>query len=173
MTNDHGGYYPPPGGQPWGSSQGPPPGYPNYPGPLQQPPSTGKNRWPWLLGIGAAVVVLVLVVAVGLVVITSGGDGDEQALPRTEVTYEVTGTVESVELVYYSDEGQKHLSAVALPWSQTVTLEGEDAYFDVSAQTVDASDQELGCRVSTNGKTLVQDRTISGFVGCGGRLNEF
>lgn len=173
MTSNDGGYYPPPGGQPWGGPQGPPPGYPVHPGYPQQPPPKGKSRWPWIIGIVSILVVLVLVVAVGLVAVGSGGDGDEQALPRTEVTYEVTGAVGSVELVYYSNSGQKHLPTATLPWSETVTLEGEDAFFDVSAQTVDASDHELSCRVTANGTTLVSDSTISGFVGCGGRLNEF
>jgi hypothetical protein len=112
------------------------------------------------------------VAAIGLVVVGSGGDG-AQAQQRTVVTYEVSGVVESAELIYWNDEGQQHLATVTLPWSETVTLEGEDAYFDVSAQTVDASDQELACRVVTNGTTLIEDRTMSGFVGCGGRLNEF
>ena len=167
MTSDNGGYYPPPGGQSWGAPQGPPPGYP------QQPSPKGKRPWPWIIGIGAVAVVLVVVAAVALIGFGPGGDDDREVQVHTMVTYEVTGVVESVELVYYSDEGKEHLETAALPWSETVTLEGEDAYFDVSAQTVDASNQELTCRVSANGKTLVEDSTIGGFVGCGGRLNEF
>lgn len=169
MTSNDGGYYPPPGGQPWGVPPGPPPGYPGHP---QQPLVKGKSPWPWLIGGGAVLVVVILVSVVALVGFGSGGDDDQQAQKRTVVTYEVTGVVESVELAYQSAEGQEHLTKVALPWSATVTLEGEDAYFDVSAQTVDASDRELTCRVTTDGKTLTEDRTISGFVGCGGRLNE-
>ena len=53
-----------------------------------------------------------------------------------------------------------------------MTLEGEDAYFHVEAQTTDGSDQELTCRVTANGTAIVEDRTVSGLVGCVGRLNK-
>jgi hypothetical protein len=171
VTNDHGGYYPPPGGQPWGGPQGQPPGYPSHSGYPQKPPPRGKGRWPWLVGIGAAVVVVVVLAAVGLVVINSGGDDDRYDSHRTVVTYEVTGAAESVELIYQGAEGEIHAESVPLPWGETVTLEGEDAYFEVSAQTTDGSDQELACRVITYGTTLVEDRTIGGFVSCDGRVN--
>lgn len=170
MTSNDGGYYPPPGGQPWSGPQGPPPGYPVHPGYPQQPPPKGKSRWPWIIGVG--VLVLVLVAVLGLVVINAGGDGDEQAVQRTVVTYEVTGAAGSVELSYQSAEGQRPPTTVSLPWTETVTLEGEDAYFHVEAQTTDGSDQELACRVITYGKAIVEDRTVSGLVGCIGRLNE-
>ncbi|MGW0159531.1 MmpS family transport accessory protein [Mycobacterium sp. NPDC003323] len=170
MTSNDGGYYPPPGGQPWGGQQGPSPGYPVFP---PQPSAKRKGPWPWIIGIGAVLVVIIVVAAIGLIAFGSGGDDDAQTQQRTVVTYEVTGAVDSVELIYYSDKGQEHLATAALPWRETVTLEGEDAYFDVSAQTVDASDQELTCRVTADGRTLIEDRTVSGFVGCGGRLNEF
>lgn len=171
MTHDHGGHYPPPGGPPWGGPPGPPPGYPNHPGHPQPQPPAGKNRWPWILGISAAAVVLVLVAAVGLVVVNSGGADDRYDSYRTVVTYEVTGAAESVELVYQGAEGEVHAESVSLPWGETVTLEGKDAYFEVTAQTVDGSDHELSCRVITYGTTLVEDRTVGGFVSCDGRID--
>ncbi|WNG81233.1 MmpS family transport accessory protein [Mycobacterium sp. ITM-2016-00316] len=170
MTSNDGGYYPPPGGQPWGGPQGPPPGYPAHPGYPQQPPPKGKSRWPWI--IGAGVLVLVLVAVLGLVVINAGGDGDEQALQRTVITYEVTGAAGSVELSYWGTEGQQPPTTVPLPWRATVTLEGQDAYFDVSARTAEEPDGELACRVIANGKAIAEERTVGEFVGCGGRLNE-
>ncbi|MGK2882778.1 MAG: MmpS family transport accessory protein [Mycobacterium sp.] len=172
MTSNDGGYYPPPGGQPWGGPQGPPPGFPGHPGYPQQPPPKGKGKWPWIIGIGAGVVVLVLVAVVGLAAIGSGGDGNEDALPRTEVTYEVTGTVGSVELYYSGTEGLEHFETVTLPWRETVTLEGEDAYFEVSVRRAKRSDEELACRVMANGRAIAEERSVGEFVGCGGRLNE-
>jgi hypothetical protein len=171
VTSNDGGYYPPPGGQPWGGPQGPPPGYPSHPGYPQQPPPGGKSPWPWIIGIGVGVVVLVLVAAVGLVVITSAGDDDRYDSHRTVVTYSVTGAAEAVELIYQGAEGEIHAESVPLPWGETVTLEGKDAYFEVSAQTADGSDQELACRVITYGTTLVEDRTVGGSVSCDGRVN--
>lgn len=160
MTSNDGGYYPPPGF----------PGHPGYP--QQQPPPKGKGKWPWIIGIFAGLVVLVLVAVVGLAAIGSGGDDNEDALPRTEVTYEVTGAVGSVELVYYSDQGTTQLKTAALPWSETVMLEGEDAYFEVSVRRAERSDEELACRVMANGRAIAEERSVGEFVGCGGRLNE-
>lgn len=159
MTSNDGGYYPPPGF----------PGHPGYP---HQPPPKSRSRWPWIIGGGAVVVVLAVVAAVAFFTLGSGGEDDRYDSHRTVVTYEVTGAAASVEIIYESPEGQQHLDATPLPWGETVTLVGEDAYFEVSARAAGESDGELACRVITYGATRLEDRTRGGFVSCGGRVNE-
>ena len=161
MTSNDGGFYPPPGQQPWSGRQGPPPG------------ARPKSRLPWIIGGGAALLVVIIVAAVALIAFGAGGEENTYDSHRTVVTYEVTGAADSVEVIYQSAAGREHVQAADLPWGTTVTLEGEDAYFNVSARTIDGSDQELACRVITLGSTLHEDRAVSGSVTCDGRLNEF
>ncbi|WP_448498213.1 MmpS family transport accessory protein [Mycobacterium syngnathidarum] len=118
---------------------------------------------------------MIAIAVIALVVVTSNSDsdGDTQAQQRTVVTYEVSGAAGAVELSYRDTEHQVPPTTVPLPWSKEVTLYGADAYFDVSARTADGTDQELTCRVTANGLTVVEDRTVSGLIGCMGRLNEF
>lgn len=168
MTYDTGGNYPPPSGQPWGA-QGLPPGYPGYP---QQPPTTPKRKSPWLWIFGVTVLIVVVAVVAVVTTITSKSDDDVQAQQSTVVTYEVTGAAGTVELSYRGSEHQERPATVPLPWRKEVTLHGADAYFEVSARTADGSDQELACRVTASGQTIVEDRTVSGLIGCMGRLNE-
>ncbi len=172
MTSNDGGFYPPPGQQPWGGQQGPPPGFPGYQQPPQQPAPGPKSWWPWIIGGGAALLVVTIVAAVAFIAFGSGGEENKYDSHRTVVTYEVTGAPDSVEVIYQSATGREHVQAADLPWGKTVTLEGEDAFFNVSARTIDGSDQELACRVITLGSTLLEDRTVGGSVTCDGRLNE-
>lgn len=146
MTSNDGGFYPPESGR--------------------------KGRWPLIIGSGAALLVVIIVAAVALIAFGSGGEENTYDSHRTVVTYEVTGAADSVEVIYQSAAGREHVQAADLPWGATVTLEDEDAFFNVSARTVDGSDQDLACRVITLGSTLLEDRTVGGSVTCDGRLNE-
>ncbi|WP_157561225.1 MmpS family transport accessory protein [Mycobacterium sp. E802] len=171
MTYGSGGDYPPPAGQQWGGAEGLPPNYPGYP---QQPPTPRRRKspWLWILGLTAVVVVMVVVITVVTKTVASKNDDDAQAQQSTIVIYEVTGAVGTVELSYRDSERQARPATVPLPWRKEVILHGADAYFDVSARTADGSDQELACRVTANGQTIAEERTVSGLIGCVGRLNE-
>ncbi|OMC41642.1 hypothetical protein A5740_21935 [Mycobacterium sp. GA-1841] len=116
--------------------------------------------------------VVVAVITVVADTAASKNDDDGQAQQSTVVTYEVTGAVGTAELAHWGPTGGNPPETVTLPWRKEVTLHGTDAYFDVSARTTDGSDQELACRVTANGQTIAEDRTVSGFIGCVGRLNE-
>ena len=135
-------------------------------------PDGPKGPWPWIIGGGAALLVVIIAAAVAFIAFGSGGDENKYDSQRTVVTYSVTGSADSVELSYQSGERQEPPVEVKLPWTETVTLVGEDAYFDVSAQTVDGASHDLECRVITYGRTIVEDKTVGEFIGCGGRLDE-
>jgi hypothetical protein len=152
VTSDSGGYYPPPGGS-YGQPSAP----------------KSKRASPWIIGAGVAALVVVVVTGV---VIARDDEGAAEVPRATVVTYEVTGTAGTVEVAYWGPSGGNRPETVSLPWRHELTVEERDALLSISAQTADGSDQELACRISTGGRTLVADRTVTGYVGCNHRLKD-
>lgn len=156
--------YPPQGGS---GQFAPPPGYPPYPpGYYAQPVPPTKSRWPWI--VGGIVAAVVLVVAVGIAVITVAKDDQPQAVT---VTYEVTGPPGPVEVTYWgSDDNRSDPVTVNLPWRTQVIMRAENLYVSVSAERPDASDEPLTCRITADGKSVNDNKSISRFVSCSGRV---
>ena len=105
-----------------------------------------------------------------------GAVGD--ANQKHTVVYSVTGTIGSADINYYSSDGSGHLSqslhhSVPLPFSKTITIEGDFSGFDLTANThigLHTPKGSLKCTISVDGKIVSRD-SFSGqsdFVSCEG-----
>lgn len=124
----------------------PPPGY-------YQPPKK-KRVWPWVLGG----IVLFFILIIGGCFAFFGGVASEiekESEREVTVTYRVEGTSSDASVTYSGrDMNMSQETAITLPWSKDVTIDGIGKYVSMTASNGDAGG-EITCRI------LVGDRVIS------------
>ncbi|WP_280401103.1 MmpS family transport accessory protein [Nocardia carnea] len=121
-------------------------------------PPRKKPRWPWIAG--GIVLVSVLVIG-GCVAVFSNQVGDEQVDTGVTVTYRVDGTAPAASVTYLgTDLGMARETAVALPWSKDVSIQGWGKIVSLTANNgPDGGD--ITCRILVGGKVM-SEQTSSG-----------
>ncbi len=131
----------------------PPPGY------YQQPPRK-RRVWPWVLGGFVFIVFL----GVGGCIAFIGAvatDIDKESKREVNVTYQVEGSASSAAITYSGrDFNTAQDTAVSLPWSKQVTIDGLGKTVTLTA-TNDESGGTITCRILADGKQ-VSEQTASG-----------
>jgi hypothetical protein len=152
------------------------PGYPpSYPAPgyFQQPQKPKRPVWPWVLGG----ILLTIFLGVGgcfafVGLVANGIDAESKR--EVTVTYEVTGTGDSVAVTYSGrDFNTAQETGVGLPWRKDVVIDGLGKTVILTG-TRSMGDGTVTCRISANGK-VVSEQTSSGpfaSASCMGNANE-
>lgn len=152
---------PTPGTPPQQGYPGYPQQYPQQPYGYQQPKK--RRVWPWVLGG----VLLVMFLGMGACVAFVGGVAnniDKESKRQVTVTYEVTGSGNSVAVTYSGhDFNTAQDTGVSLPWTKQVTVDGLGK--TVSLTATNGSDSgTVTCRISANGKVLAEQTSSGPFA---------
>jgi hypothetical protein len=125
------------------------------------------------LGLGLAVTVVLIsgilamrMNAVGANFGSSGESPDAEQVPgSTTITYQVTGTVSSVEVTYQNAHAETRQATVSLPWQQSFTM-GHGTYAHVAARSA-AEPGRLTCRILADGAEW-RSSSSTDVASCGG-----
>lgn len=134
----------------------------SYPSGEQQGyyPPRKKPRWPWIAG--GIVLVLVLLAGGGFAAFAAfGNSGDEEDGSDITVTYRVDGAAPASSITYLGpDLGMAQETAVGLPWSKEVTIQGWGQIVSLTANNgPDGGD--ITCRILVGDKVM-SEQTSSG-----------